>query len=265
MKKFLSFMCVFLFVLNFSLSISCYDIHNDPPINVLKVIDNDSISSFPERFRDMTNINISGSKQFTPSQLLNIKNKYLNKNLIVVDLRQESHGFINNIAFCYYLKGIDLNHSLSTPEVMLKEKEQISKIHKGEQISLYRKSGIEALTTLVQTSYTELDLCKLNDLSYTRLAVVDGGLPTPEVLDSFLSFVNSIPQNSHIHFHCEEGEGRTTMFMVLYTILKSKPLPPLQEILDYQIELGGIKLTDDIHRAEFLENFYNYVKFGNAN
>ncbi|MGL4772303.1 MAG: fused DSP-PTPase phosphatase/NAD kinase-like protein [Clostridium sp.] len=235
---------------------------HDPPINVLKVIDNDSKAYLPARFREIANLNISGSKQFTPEQLVNIKNKYSNKNLIIADLRQESHSFINDVAFCYYCKGIDLNHDLSTPEVILKESEQISEIKIGSMEKLYNKDGIEKLNLKVESAYTEHNLSKLNSISYRRFAVVDGGIPSKEVTENFLSFVKGLPPNSHIHFHCEAGDGRTTTFMALYTILKSKPLPPLQEILDYQIKIGGMDLTTDPNKAEYLQNFYNNVKAG---
>ena len=62
----------------------------------------------------------------------------------------------------------------------------------------------------------------------------------------------------HLHFHCDAGEGRTTTFMALYQIMNSSNLS-LEQILSYQYNIGGIILTDNKVRLDFLEEFYNYV------
>ena len=64
---------------------------------------------------------------------------------------------------------------------------------------------------------------------------------------------------THILFHCDAGDGRTTMFMSMYQMMKNINNLSLSTILNDQISVGGIVLTDNVPRATFLEYFYNYT------
>ena len=57
-------------------------------------------------------------------------------------------------------------------------------------------------------------------MQYKRFAVKDNGAPTPTIVDEFVEFIKNKPDDLHLHFHCDAGEGRTTSFMVMYQALK---------------------------------------------
>ena len=84
--KTIKFCSLFLYVLLIFQLVSAFPISFSNKNETLIVKDSDAITGLPNRFRDLTNLNISGSAQFTPSQIENIKNsinKLLNKDVII--------------------------------------------------------------------------------------------------------------------------------------------------------------------------------------
>jgi hypothetical protein len=94
----------------------------------LIVLDSASNSGLPDRFRDITNLNISGSSQFTKSQINNLKEAINKPNICIVDLRQESHGMLNDFAISFFSPYTDLNNGLTTEEVIKVESRIKTKI-----------------------------------------------------------------------------------------------------------------------------------------
>ena len=221
-------------------------------------LDSDSTKDLPDRYRDEKSLNISGSAQFTKDQIPNLKEKINKSNICIIDLRQESHGLINDLAISYYNIYETPNNGLSTSEVLKKEKKDLSKIKENSKENIYHKTGRLYKTIDVNYVSTEEAAVIESGMQYKRFAVVDNGIPTPSVVDDFVEFILNKPDDLHLHFHCDAGEGRTTTFMALYQIMNSSNLS-LEQILSYQYNIGGIILTDNKVRLEFLEEFYNYV------
>ena len=87
----------------------------------------------------LSNLNISGSSQFTALSLLKLKENIRNSSklpIIDIDLRQESHGFINGNAISWVSLGNKANAGLNLVEVTTKEKEELSSIPFGKAVSL---------------------------------------------------------------------------------------------------------------------------------
>lgn len=83
-------------------------------------------------------MNISGSGQFTISNLpLLIENIDSNLSIIVIDLREESHGFINNTAISFSNLNNNANISLTLNEVIEKENKDLSSIKLNEPLTLF--------------------------------------------------------------------------------------------------------------------------------
>ena len=77
--KTIKFCSLFLYVLLIFQLVSAFPISFSNKNETLIVKDSDAITGLPNRFRDLTNLNISGSEQFTPSQIENIKNELIEK------------------------------------------------------------------------------------------------------------------------------------------------------------------------------------------
>ena len=112
-------------------------------------------------------------------------------------------------------------------------------------------------------------------MDYKRFYVTDRRFAEPEVLDEFLKWICALPENTWIHFHCRGGKGRTTTFMMIYDIWKTKASLPFETYLKRQTKIGGTDLafTDrkqeylKIHatkRFEMLKRFYDYVKINSG-
>ena len=230
----------------------------------LIVLDSASNSGLPDRFRDITNLNISGSSQFTKSQINNLKEAINKPNICIVDLRQESHGMLNDFAISFFSPYTDLNNGLTTEEVIKKENSQLSSIKIGSDVDIYHKTGRLFKEVTAEFVSNEDSIVTNDTMQYKRYAVKDNGSPTPIIVDNFVEFIKNKPTDLHIHFHCDAGEGRTTTFMVLYQIMTDNGNLALDQILCYQYNMGGIILTDDVDRAYFLNSFYNYVEKNKA-
>ena len=258
--KTIKFCSLFLYVLLIFQLVSAFPISFSNKNETLIVKDSDAITGLPNRFRDLTNLNISGSAQFTPSQIENIKNSINKPDICIVDLRQESHGFINDLAISFYSIGKDLNNGFTTEETISTEDKLLNSIKQNSQINIYDKLGKVLTNITVDSVSTENNAINKNGLKYQRFAVKDGGIPSTTVIDDFVDFIKNKPEGQHLHFHCDAGEGRTTTFMVLYQIMTDNGNLSLDQILCYQYNMGGITLTDDVDRAYFLNAFYNYVE-----
>ena len=223
-------------------------------------IDSTSSVGLPMRLRDIPTLNISGSAQFTKDQLLNLKNSINKDNICIVDLRQESHGMINDLAISFLNPYKDLNNGFTTEETIKAENSLLNKIKIGNTIQLYKHTGIFIKDITVDFISNESQLVTEADMQYKRFAVKDNSAPTPDIVDEFVEFIKNKPDDIHLHFHCAAGKGRTTSFMVMYQAMKNNSNLTLEQLLSYQYNIGGVNLHDNNIQYNFLEDFCNYVQ-----
>ena len=223
-------------------------------------IDSTSSVGLPMRLRDIPTLNISGSAQFTKDQLLNLKNSINKDNICIVDLRQESHGMINDLAISFLNPYKDLNNGFTTEQTIKAENSLLNKIKIGNTIQLYKHTGIFIKDITVDFISNESQLVTEADMQYKRFAVKDNSAPTPDIVDEFVEFIKNKPDDIHLHFHCAAGKGRTTLFMVMYQAMKNNSNLTLEQLLSYQYNIGGINLHDNNIQYNFLEDFCNYVQ-----
>ena len=223
-------------------------------------IDSTSSVGLPMRLRDIPTLNISGSAQFTKDQLLNLKNSINKDNICIVDLRQESHGMINDLAISFLNPYKDLNNGFTTEQTIKAENSLLNKIKIGNTIQLYKHTGIFIKDITVDFISNESQLVTEADMQYKRFAVKDNSAPTPDIVDEFVEFIKNKPDDIHLHFHCAAGKGRTTAFMVMYQAMKNNSNLTLEQLLSYQYNIGGVNLHDNNIQYNFLEDFCNYVQ-----
>ncbi|EOU1948872.1 phytase, partial [Clostridium perfringens] len=244
------------------------------------VLDTKNINNLPnnfrttsdlERLKNLSNINmkgldtlnISGSQQFSPNNLsLLVTSIKTTLPITIVDLRQESHGFINEYPVSWKGEKNDANLGLTRTEVIDTERKLLNSITLGTPIQFFNDPK---LTVIPEKVLSENQLVKANSMDYVRIPVTDGKLPTYEMVDFFVQYVNSIPKDSWLHFHCKEGIGRTTTFMIMYDIMKNYNNATLDEIINRQLALSGIKEKSILsfpskERLDFFTKFYEYVK-----
>lgn len=66
----------------------------------------------------------------------------------------------------------------------------------------------------------------------------------PATIERFVDFVQKLPPDAWVHFHCDGGNSRTTTMMIFYDILKNGKTIPLDTIIERQYALGGVNVND---------------------
>ena len=215
----------------------------------------------PRNFRDLSGIGINAiaSAQFSESELQKLRKKYLNEKIVVVDLRQESHGFINGRSVLwrsYFEKnnqGKEISEILSDEKSRLNAAKKDGEIVVNEVLKRDRSSGwykeIAPQITVVDKVSTEKDLVEENGFEYRRFSVRDFDIPDEKEFLQMVSFIKNLPQDKKIYVHCAGGKGRTGMFLVMLDIIKNGKKVELAEIFKRQHELGAARL-DEISEEE---------------
>ena len=197
--------------------------------------------------------------------------------LHVVDLRQESHGFLNGHAVSWYAKmdwgSVRLAHedALALEALRLKILDNSDEIRVGDASDIKKGRPPTFLLWKRHSVAAERDLLGLPEGRYLRLTVTDHLRPRDEVVDAFVTFARSLRGRPHLHFHCRGGKGRTATFMALYDMLHNAHRVAYEAILVRQRLFGGYDLAslpaDDspkrpfiAERAAFLRQFYDFAR-----
>ncbi len=189
MKKFIlkTFICISFIVLSINLiSASPLDALSSKKNETLIVRDSTSTTGLPDRFRDIPNLNISGSAQFTSEQANNLRDSINKPNICIVDLRQESHGLVNDYAISFFDPTKDLNNGFTTEQTIKTEDALLSKIKLNDNLNVYRKTGVLFKELTVNFVSNESSVVNKAGMEYKRYAVRDNGAPTAEIVDKFV-------------------------------------------------------------------------------
>ncbi|MCK4870975.1 MAG: dual specificity protein phosphatase family protein [Gammaproteobacteria bacterium] len=225
----------------------------------------------------LRSLHIIGCGEFSSLQLRHIKKRY--PHLIVVDLRQESHGFVNGLPiswFAHYDWG-----NIGKPPNMIRviERNLLQQLKAKKHVIIYKvyhpklQGKIvhkEAIKINITSVYSEKQLTAKMNVRYRRFFVTDHFPPTIQQAKAFIRFSKSIPKNTWVLFHCKAGIGRTTTFMIMYDMLHNVRHITFNETLLRQKLLGGhdmYQLPNDRVQAQlskdritFLHYFYNKLQ-----
>jgi protein tyrosine phosphatase len=240
-----------------------------------------TIDQNPKRYRNAYKLNLplnaSASAQPNLSDLKTIikKTNLNSKQVYIIDLRQEPHGFLNEYAVSWYGFRNQLPNSVEKKLIKELANKKIVKVYKNlNKLNDGHVNPKEHKTIKVKQVLTEKDLVeKLLNSNYKRILVTDHFAPQESQVDLFVKFIKTLPQNSWLHFHCRGGKGRSTTFMVMYDIIKHAKDLSLKDILNRQHKIGGSNLSKNNHslsrskwkeapsaeRYHFIKIFYMYV------
>jgi hypothetical protein len=193
----------------------------------------------------------------------------------IVDLRQESHGYLNNESVSWYGKDNRSNVGLSTAAILQDEAQRLTAAQ-GKTVTATtfgrgKPQGNKTFT--VSSTETEAAAVRAAGGHYVRFTLTDMLAPQPNQVDAFLKFYKHLPPDAWLHFHCQAGMGRTTTFMTMADILRNADRVAVEDIAARQYLLKGVNLleggkkdSDDWHelaavdRARFIKYFYDYVQ-----
>lgn len=237
----------------------------------------------PPTRQGLDNLRISGSAQCTAAGFASLYTKLSaaaaapGAPIYDVDLRQESHGFADGLPVSWHKKNNLANEGKTPEEVALDEEERLADlagvtttfVPKGKT----DKGRVEAFTFAPQNVQTEKEVVEALGFRYVRFYVTDRTQPDTETIEAFLDFVESLPRDAWLHFHCRAGRGRTTTFMAMYDMIRNPDIPA-ETIIERQHLIGGADLTamkDEewkneriVQRLETLKLFSDYVRARHA-
>lgn len=244
------------------------------------VFDQKGTPLLPKRFRKGAGaLPISGSGQFSQANIQEAA-KSMKGDIWVMDLRRESHGFINGLPISWYFSRNKSNVGLTTQEILEKEAGMLHALRAYNPVPVHqidtKSEGNIVQSTIIdvipKTIETESSLSRRLGYHYLRLPVTDHEHPEDESVDAFVDFVKAHPQGVWLHFHCRGGRGRTTTFMTMYDMLLNAKKLSMKEIVERQKRVGGsdlFKISDkpdalwkkdlQIKRKAFIEAFYEYA------
>ncbi|MBO6210730.1 MAG: protein tyrosine phosphatase, partial [Schwartzia sp.] len=237
----------------------------------------------PPTRKGLDNLRISGSAQCTAAGFASLYTKLSaaaaapGAPIYDVDLRQESHGFADGLPVSWHKKGNLANEGKTPEEVALDEEERLAGISGVATTFVPRgktdKGRVEAVTFTPENVQTEKEVVEALGFRYVRFYVTDRTQPDTETIEAFLDFVDSLPGDAWLHFHCRAGHGRTTTFMAMYDMIRNPDIPA-ETIIERQHLIGGADLTamkDEewkneriVQRLETLKLFSEYVRARHA-
>lgn len=223
-------------------------------------------------FKGLNYLRASGSGQFSEASFAEMMNhlSLSPERLVVIDLREESHGFINGKPVSW----TDGDHNYANLHRSKNEIES-DEYHRlkvaGETKEIIINPVVETKKLKVHSVNTERAVVENRGSQYIRLPVTDLNRPSNEVVDQFIEYVKCLPEDHWVHFHCRAGKGRTTTFMALLDIMKNGQQVEFKDIIARQKLIGGSDLTSvqkqDSEKAraanerfEFVKSFYLYCR-----
>lgn len=225
-----------------------------PASEVTLVVDRDFVGSKIVNYRKRPDLNLSGSATFGPMALKDLAKPLKKKKipLYIFDLRQESHGLINDQPVTWQAERNWSNTDLNHDEAIRRERRLLGDLQIGSLLDGKEIKSIETEESMVRTSGHQ----------YVRLTVIDHVRPSDSEVDRFIEAVKALPENAWVHFHCRDGGNRTSTFMRLYEILVGKKEVDLTQDPELS-QLGDEQAWDFLYkkeRLEFLQEFSKYAK-----
>ena len=199
---------------------------------------------------------------------------------MVLDLRQESHGFVGGTAVSWFGIRNAANSGKSGDQISRDESDLLAGLTGHTTITVKEvtsKSTDRAIEDSkdvqlpVDGVRSEEDLVRAAGAGYVRVYAADYMPFTNDEVDQLVTFWQSRPAGSWLHVHCAAGDGRTTQALGLFDMLENADTVSLKHIVDRQHDLGGPALLSvnsktswrkdaAIARAKLLRRFYEYAK-----
>lgn len=225
----------------------------------------------PIHFRRDESLRIAGGGQPSKTTLAHLHEQLslsIDTPLWVIDLRQESHGYLNEDAVSWHGVANAANRGMSAAAVEQDERQRLADAVgtnvRAVPMGHYDEAHIPYTFAESVTSFaTERHVARKSGLGYVRIAATDMHWPEPQAIDDFVNFYRSLPkEHGWLYFHCQAGQGRTTTFMVLYELLE-RPDRTADEAIAHQRALGGADLSSGA-RYEGICHFAQYVRENRA-
>jgi len=231
----------------------------------------------PPSREGLAGLHASGSSEFSVAGLAMLRARLPVERFTVVDLREESHGYVAGLPVSWEANHNWANVGKSSAEVRADEEQRLAALARRERVTLTRmnarwgRDGVTSWTVRPRETMTEEQLVRAHGLGYERFTVSDHTYPNDADTDRFVQLAKQELRSGWLHFHCKAGIGRTTVFLAMADMIANAPRVSRDDILRRQRLLGGfdteeVKPSGDWHeetarkRRDFLYAFYDYCR-----
>lgn len=239
------------------------------------VFENSELSFQSLSLEGLHRLHSSASAQFSENSLTKMLEVIPAKNILILDLREESHGFLNGMAVSWQGERNWGNKDKSVEEILQDEKIRLQSSLDEKNVNIYKKTDlITPQVVHVEEAYSENQLAHKMGVHYLRIPSADHIKPYDKEIDHFVSLVKTNILNKEtpdlwIHFHCSAGRGRSTTFMSIYDMMLNAQKVSFDDIISRQAMIGGKDLTEpfdvtdwryyhQLERLMLLDEFYSY-------
>jgi hypothetical protein len=211
-------------------------------------------------------IKASSSGQFSEETFVALLEKlfFQAEKLVIVDLRAESHGFVNGLSVCWRNC---LNDLFDKTSEKVEEEENARLAQAIAEGYLLIESSENQLELPIFRAITERALVEDAGYTYARFPLSNHHRPSDQFVDQFVQFVKSLSSDEWVHFHSAVGKRRTKLMITLLDIIKNGDRVSLEDILIRQqildVEFASKDkefIQTDQDRLAFLNEFYTYVQ-----
>lgn len=266
--------------------VSCVSASAETDQNLMLILNMENEFKLPKTFRMSTDplkeiawplpstkglpeLQASASGQFSEKGLQKILSLLPTKEVLIIDLREESHGYVDGMAISWYGKYDWGNVGKTRTEIVQDEHHRLNEISQNGYFIL--STEFSPLIIHAKKAYNEATLAEKNGVDYVRLPNTDHVRPTDATVDKFITLIANKPKNVWLHFHCAAGKGRATTFFVLYDMLQNAKDISFDDIISRQALIGGKdllvpaepgawKYPYSLERIEFIKKFYRFAK-----
>lgn len=201
----------------------------------------------------------SASGQPTEREILTLK-KQLSPNgkLVLVDLRQECHGYINGEPFHWKNGGV----SIRKANMISIENQLLADLDESQAVTIRERSR-SVNTVNIHSKHTETETAQKYGILSLRLPTRHAHGPPSDVLETFIDFVDHLDSDAWVHLHCREGHSRATMYFIMFDILHNAHQVSLNDIIVRHHLLGAPDFSKDEELEKqylFLKEFYCFAK-----
>jgi len=179
----------------------------------------------------------SGSHQFDATMFADVVSRIADgvldlRRLLIVDLRQESHIFLDGRAVSWCADKDWSNVGQTTAWIAQDELGQLAKLSAAPDQLVYaiQKDAPDGRITVLATSTLHVTRAETEQMvvaafqgqlatSYLRIPVTDHCAPEDDAVRVLLGMMGNVDSTTWVHFHCHGGDGRTTTFLTMYDML----------------------------------------------
>lgn len=229
------------------------------------VIDAQNTKTLPANFKEISNLKILSSAQFSAAQLKKVKKEY-SGDLIVLDLRKEPHYFIDGNSVSWMRKASEGYQPSQLSFAKMHKKIIRLKMHGITQAFLVDKNpdgyfhNSATIALPVSVTYSERDLCGVLKLPYIHLEVAYQSTPSAKTVDKFVDVFRHIPSNTWLYLHGLR-EQRPHLFTVMVAIMKNNQSQSFQHFIhNDQLNAKHKQKTFTPAQQRFLKQFYQYCQ-----